>query len=525
MSITRPNLDYTDRDFDSILLRLQGLIQSVFPDWTDFSEANFGNILLEMLAHVGNVINFYQDNQSDESFWPTMNQRISAIRLGRLIGYTLSSAAAATGTERFTIPAAHPAADLNIPIGTTLSTPDPNNPVQFRTTAAGVISAGSTYTDIAIEQAESKLQTFQSSNQPYQELMLGYTPFIDGSLDTAVWDGATLLAGVSAANGDYTRVDSFLGYGPSDRVFIVSVDQEDRAYIEFGSGAIGVIPQGEIQVAYKIGGGSQGIVEAGRITILNDSLAFDDGVVASLSVTNPAATSGGTDRMDIEEARVKAPASLTVLTRTVSKSDFETVATSVAGVARALLVTANEVAGTEENYGILYVVGQGAKLASGKISPATPSSTTLTTIYNKIVNEKPPTVTFSFDVRAVEFLLTSISTRIYVRQGYTPSVVSANVKAALYDLFAAQSAKGVPNELVDFGVNLVDTSISSTYGEVTWSDVFNAIRDADGVRKVDEGVQGLLINGYKKSLQVPLIKFPKLSSIVVYNASSSGEAI
>jgi hypothetical protein len=34
--------DYTDKDFDSLRLRLQSLVRSVFPDWTDFNVANFG---------------------------------------------------------------------------------------------------------------------------------------------------------------------------------------------------------------------------------------------------------------------------------------------------------------------------------------------------------------------------------------------------------------------------------------------------------------------------------------------------
>ena len=50
MTILPSNTDYTDKDFDAILLRARGLIRSVFPTWSDESVANFGNILVESFS-------------------------------------------------------------------------------------------------------------------------------------------------------------------------------------------------------------------------------------------------------------------------------------------------------------------------------------------------------------------------------------------------------------------------------------------------------------------------------------------
>ncbi len=47
------SVDYTDRDFDSLRARLIALVKSVFPDWSDFDVASFGNVLLELFAFVG----------------------------------------------------------------------------------------------------------------------------------------------------------------------------------------------------------------------------------------------------------------------------------------------------------------------------------------------------------------------------------------------------------------------------------------------------------------------------------------
>jgi len=87
MGLLAQATEYTDKDFDSLRLRLQSLVGSVFPDWTDFNVANFGNILLEMYAFVGDVLTFYQDNQARESRLLTATQRKNLIGLTKLLGF------------------------------------------------------------------------------------------------------------------------------------------------------------------------------------------------------------------------------------------------------------------------------------------------------------------------------------------------------------------------------------------------------------------------------------------------------
>jgi nucleoside-diphosphate-sugar epimerase len=41
------------QDFDSLRLRLQNLVRSVFPEWTEFNVASLGNLLVELYAFVG----------------------------------------------------------------------------------------------------------------------------------------------------------------------------------------------------------------------------------------------------------------------------------------------------------------------------------------------------------------------------------------------------------------------------------------------------------------------------------------
>ena len=59
MATLPESVDYTDKDFDALRARLIALIKSVFPDWTDFDVASFGNLLVELYAYVGDVLTFY----------------------------------------------------------------------------------------------------------------------------------------------------------------------------------------------------------------------------------------------------------------------------------------------------------------------------------------------------------------------------------------------------------------------------------------------------------------------------------
>ena len=95
MALLAQATDYTDKDFDSLRLRLQNLVRSVFPDWTDFNVASFGNILVELFAFIGDLLAFYQDNQARESRIATATQRKNLIALTKLLGFRPAGARAA----------------------------------------------------------------------------------------------------------------------------------------------------------------------------------------------------------------------------------------------------------------------------------------------------------------------------------------------------------------------------------------------------------------------------------------------
>ena len=519
--LPRPTVDYSDKDFEALKLRLQGLIRSVFPDWTDFAVANFGNILLELFCWVGDMLSFYQDNQAREAFWPTVRQRISAIRLGRLINFQLAGAAASTGSERFSTIGGPTANNIPIPLGTRLRSKDPVRPLRYRTTAAGVLLAGSSTADVAIEQATLVTgESFVSLNAPDQEYVTQQSPYLDDS------------ALVTALDGTYLEVDSFLDddplapgtpIGATSRIFVVLVDQFDKAHLRFGNGTLGKIPQGTVSITYKTGGGSDGNVEAGLVGVLEDQLYDALSNPVSLTVSNPLATSGGTDRMSVAEARSLAPASLRALNRSVTKDDFEVHARQVPGVSRAVMATSNEDVTIAENTGRVQIVARGEKLASGRTAPAAASSSLVAAVLTQVTVTYPPPLTFAASVDAAPFKTINVSTRVYLEQGTDPTIVGAAIRAALADFFASELEDGSPNPKIDFGANLKDET-GATIGEIAWSNVFNAINDTSGVRKIDEGSAGLLLNGLRLSVTLQARQFPVLGTVTIVDAST-GSAI
>ena len=103
MTILTASTDYTSKDFDSLRERLFDLIRSVYPAWTVTAVANFGNLLVESHAFIGDILTYYQDQQAREGRIGTAELRKNMIALTKLISYELRPAAAATVDTTLTI--------------------------------------------------------------------------------------------------------------------------------------------------------------------------------------------------------------------------------------------------------------------------------------------------------------------------------------------------------------------------------------------------------------------------------------
>ena len=79
---------YTDRDFNSIKESLVKYTKRYYPDiFQDFSEASFGSLMLDTVSYVGDVLSFYLDYQTNESFIDTAIEYDNILRHGEQVGY------------------------------------------------------------------------------------------------------------------------------------------------------------------------------------------------------------------------------------------------------------------------------------------------------------------------------------------------------------------------------------------------------------------------------------------------------
>jgi hypothetical protein len=120
-NIIVPPIDYTSRDYTSLINDMLMLIPSYLPEWTDRSPGDFGIVLLELFAYVGDILSYYSDRIANEAFIATAQQRQSVLNLATLLDYTPHGNVAATTNLLFTVGAPCPQPVL-IPQNTEVST-------------------------------------------------------------------------------------------------------------------------------------------------------------------------------------------------------------------------------------------------------------------------------------------------------------------------------------------------------------------------------------------------------------------
>ena len=125
-------IDYTSRDFASIRRDLENYAKRYYPNtYQDFNQASFGSLMLDTVAYVGDILSFYLDYQTNESFLDSAIEYNNVVRLARQMGFKLDSSPSSYGTLTFYI---------EVPAQTVAIGPD--------LTYAPVLAAGSTFASL-----------------------------------------------------------------------------------------------------------------------------------------------------------------------------------------------------------------------------------------------------------------------------------------------------------------------------------------------------------------------------------------
>lgn len=480
MAILPPNSDYTTKDFEALKKRLESLLRSVFPAWTDFQVINFGNFLVEAFCFIGDVLSFGQDANAREGRIVTATQRRTLLQLVKLIDYTPARAEAATTDQQFVFEDL--VDDVNVPAGTIVKS-EGENPVEFQTLSPVTATVADPVVTVTVEHSKTEDKVQEGDGSADQAIELPETPFLK------------IVTVEGASSGEWSEVEHFLSSGPTDKHFIVRIDNEERATIVFGNGAAGQIPSDVITVTYKTGGGAEGNVAAGSLTKIDGGLLDVLGNPTTFETSNPSAAAGGVDRETLESIKANAPASIRNPRTTVSREDFEDHATSpdlVTGIARALMLTHDEDVTIAENAGRLFVVPEGGP---GEGEPGFASAAKLQEVRAVMVGNtqsrapRPVMATFSLTTESATYIDVAVRAVAYLTKeaastAANKSAVKAAADAALAEFFRPKSADGTKNSRIDFGYYLRVNKVVETDGEIPLSDLMNAVRDVEGVRKV-----------------------------------------
>ncbi len=87
---TPPSKDikYLGRDFDSIKQGLIDFVKTYYPNtYNDFNEASPGMMFLELVAYVGDTLNYYVDSQLKESLLLQATEKKNVLSIAAAMGY------------------------------------------------------------------------------------------------------------------------------------------------------------------------------------------------------------------------------------------------------------------------------------------------------------------------------------------------------------------------------------------------------------------------------------------------------
>lgn len=333
-------IDYTSRDYTSLREDLIARINRAIPEWEGTDPADFGVVLVEAFAHLGDIMSYYIDRAANESSLSTATKRSSVIALARDLGYDPSGYVASTATVTF---ANSSGSAVVVPAGTTVTArvtkDDAVLYIPFETDSAVTVNASSAATVTVTQGTVVSGSTGYgesvgvSDGSPNQYMRLSSDRVVKSSVKIYVYDGVNYYP--------WTQVSNLVDYTPYSKVFKVYDDGYNGYYVQFGDGVSGSIPsQGHVVYAYyREVDGVDGNVAGGTITEITAVPGYNAAALAvlvgTLTVNNNAAATGGSDPEDLASIRTNAAQAYRSNNRAVTVEDYQNLALQVSGCGKA----------------------------------------------------------------------------------------------------------------------------------------------------------------------------------------------
>lgn len=293
------NMSYTEKDFASIYPTLLDLTKQLTNKWDPSisNESDPGNVLLKLLAAIGDKTNYNIDKNVLECFMPSATQETSMRMLTEAVGYNMKYYQSATTDITFKYTEDLERATFN-KFSTVITNQDSSVAYTLIDDVTLMYKNGSVsgraiegqLTDLLVgDQEVIKLDNLDDNNRLYFP-------------EIYVAENGVFITNDGFANfNEWQKVDNLNTQIPLTRCYKFGYDSKaELPYIEFPTDIAQLLGSG-IRVSYIVTHADDGNVSAGTLTNVAstnvDTLDFDN-----LVVFNPAAAVNGKTKETIDEA-------------------------------------------------------------------------------------------------------------------------------------------------------------------------------------------------------------------------------
>lgn len=386
---------------------------------TDYSEGNILIIILSLFAAIAEVLHYYVDNMARETFLSTARRYDSVVKHGALVDYHARAAIAATVDVILSrsITGNSIGAKLTIPHGTLFTDSSGNSWLSARDV---IWYSNVTTCKVPIIQHErytaSALNNMVIPTGDRVILNLGTLPngkyYEQGSMSLQIGGETWVL------------VDTFAKSKPTDKHFMVSVDEALNPYIMFGDGTFGKKPAAGAKitnVVFYLTNGTQGNVKSNTITSVPSVISSS---ITDATVSNAYDAGGGSNYENFTMLKEHIPLSVKTLGVAITKEDFESLAMLVDGVNKA---KADYECGRKLT---IYISPDGGAVASSEL---------INRVYN-LLSQRAPMTTW-LKVKSAGKVQIILEMEVTGKKSYKTPEIQTQILTALYNAYSPEQAQ------------------------------------------------------------------------------------
>lgn len=386
---------------------------------TDYSEGNILIIILSLFAAIAEVLHYYVDNMARETFLSTARRYDSVVKHGALVDYHARAAIAATVDVILSrsITGNSIGAKLTIPQGTLFTDSSGNSWLSARD-----VTWYSNVTTCKVPIVQHEKYTASALNNmviPTGDrviLNLGTLPngkyYEQGSMSLQIGGETWVL------------VDTFAKSKPTDKHFMVSVDEALNPYIMFGDGTFGKKPAAGAKitnVVFYLTNGTQGNVKSNTITSVPSVISSS---ITDATVSNAYDAGGGSNYENFTMLKEHIPLSVKTLGVAITKEDFESLAMLVDGVNKA---KADYECGRKLT---VYISPDGGAVASSEL---------INRVYN-LLSQRAPMTTW-LKVKSAGKVQIILEMDVTGKKSYKTAEIQTQILTALYNAYSPEQAQ------------------------------------------------------------------------------------